>query len=899
MGRYNPQGPSWGPIDIGITSIPVPYNQGGTGVTDDLANYHIWVDGARTDTYTADGSLARPYKTVLAALTAINADVGKSWVVNVASGTYSDNLTITGPRYLRIEAQGGVTLSGTILINSGVGSYDRIEFVGHVEGPRAEKGPGLTISGNITCTRTNDSLIYVGFSGCYVTGDLECTTNGTWVLQYKNCRVNGNIKGTFDGLTADQTILIETYGFNEFATGTISGKTSFYNCNGTDFYGTINTTPWYENKFQHCTFAGSISIVPQVGAASALIYIDDVSYKSLLARTPTITGATYSEIDNTHITSYATTFDTNVAAAGVTLSGTTLAADGTDDAISITITPKGTGSTVLSSGNVFIGDTANAKSTQGLTINQGANDDEIISLKSSDVSHSFTDITEADTYGLAIKASATTGGLNIKGFTDANAAGAIDIEGAIGAADPTDTNAAVIIRGSKLSTNTVGALAAAETVLQVKNRTTDLITVLGDGKVGIGTTAPGAKLHVERTTTGYPVARFTENGASEYTLLQIQNANSTASNVVIGTGGSSVTNSAFANKAVFGTTAGVAAPISLITNDSERLSITSTGNVGIGTTAPDKPLEVNAATGGAVRLTYNDANGSASTYVDLSVDSSGNLSISPTGKTIIMPDAGKILWDISPATDNTYSGNAESITMGATVALGDVLYQKSSDSEWYLAKADSSTTMPGLRLAVAAGADGAASAAIKEGYVYKSTWTWTPGMPIYVSTTGTTGNTLTQTAPTPSTYNAPVVVQQVGYALSATVIWFCPSLQTLEIGLDYVALGTADVTIYPAYLSSSPITFTGDHSSTQSLTLDTLSAADAGKTFTISKIGTGAGSLRLVLPTGCTAYSSASSSTSGGYVELNASARGTMTWRINSATDIQLISADGSLTFSS
>jgi len=39
----------------------------------------------------------------------------------------------------------------------------------------------------------------------------------------------------------------------------------------------------------------------------------------------------------------ATTFDTDVAAAGVTLSGTTLAADGTDAAIDINITPKGAG----------------------------------------------------------------------------------------------------------------------------------------------------------------------------------------------------------------------------------------------------------------------------------------------------------------------------------------------------------------------------------------------------------------------------------------------------------------------------------------------------------------------------------------------------------------------------
>jgi len=39
----------------------------------------------------------------------------------------------------------------------------------------------------------------------------------------------------------------------------------------------------------------------------------------------------------------ATTFDTNVAAAAVTLAGTTLAADGTDSNISLTLTPKGTG----------------------------------------------------------------------------------------------------------------------------------------------------------------------------------------------------------------------------------------------------------------------------------------------------------------------------------------------------------------------------------------------------------------------------------------------------------------------------------------------------------------------------------------------------------------------------
>lgn len=53
-------------------------------------------------------------------------------------------------------------------------------------------------------------------------------------------------------------------------------------------------------------------------------------------------------------TMYATTFDTNVAAAGTTLSGTTWAADGSDANISLTLTPKGTGNLTLTSGDVSL-----------------------------------------------------------------------------------------------------------------------------------------------------------------------------------------------------------------------------------------------------------------------------------------------------------------------------------------------------------------------------------------------------------------------------------------------------------------------------------------------------------------------------------------------------------------
>jgi hypothetical protein len=49
--------------------------------------------------------------------------------------------------------------------------------------------------------------------------------------------------------------------------------------------------------------------------------------------------------------------------------------------------------------------------------------------------------------------------------------------------------------------------------------------------------------------------------------------------------------------------------------------------LGIGTTAPDKDLEINNSSGGSIRLTYNDSNGSASDYADISVGANGALSV--------------------------------------------------------------------------------------------------------------------------------------------------------------------------------------------------------------------------------------------------------------------------------
>jgi len=70
-------------------------------------------------------------------------------------------------------------------------------------------------------------------------------------------------------------------------------------------------------------------------------------------------------------------------------------------------------------GGMFINDSTNGNMTTGLTINQGAADDEILALKSSDVAHGITGVTETDTYGY-FKKDESDGGLIMMGFKDAD-----------------------------------------------------------------------------------------------------------------------------------------------------------------------------------------------------------------------------------------------------------------------------------------------------------------------------------------------------------------------------------------------------------------------------------------------------------------------------------------------
>jgi len=102
--------------------------------------------------------------------------------------------------------------------------------------------------------------------------------------------------------------------------------------------------------------------------------------------------------------------------------------------------------TLPSAGELFIGDTANAGVTTGLTISQGAADDEIFALKSSDVSHGYTDSAETDTYFKIMKSSAANGGTRLKSYNDTGQTGFhIHTHGQGGTATPSTTAEALFL----------------------------------------------------------------------------------------------------------------------------------------------------------------------------------------------------------------------------------------------------------------------------------------------------------------------------------------------------------------------------------------------------------------------------------------------------------------------
>lgn len=111
-----------------------------------------------------------------------------------------------------------------------------------------------------------------------------------------------------------------------------------------------------------------------------------------------------------------------------------------------------------------------------------------------------------------------------------------------------------------------------------------------DGNVGIGTNAPGAKFEVLDAGSGI-VARFQGTAANGYSVAHWLRSDNVGAHVGFfnpGVGGPLAGNFVIGS---FGN-----APVSLTTNNVERVRIATDGKVGIGTAAPTSELEVNGFT---------------------------------------------------------------------------------------------------------------------------------------------------------------------------------------------------------------------------------------------------------------------------------------------------------------
>ncbi len=203
---------------------------------------------------------------------------------------------------------------------------------------------------------------------------------------------------------------------------------------------------------------------------------------------------------------------------------------------------------------------------------------------------------------------------------------------------------------------------------------TERMRISPTGNVGIGTTAPGAALDVRGATSlagafiSTPVAKFYSTNAAAVgtgAIIALGGASGNASDpynfAFIKGAKESATASSYAGYLAFHTVAG-SGTSEANSGDYERLRITSTGNVGIGTTTPQGLLDVyglvwssgstagytftqrdNLATGN--RFTWYNPDGTArlwsSTSGDLmTVTASGNVGIGTTSPDKILTVAG-------------------------------------------------------------------------------------------------------------------------------------------------------------------------------------------------------------------------------------------------------------------
>jgi len=271
--------------------------------------YNAFDCGSTTGVVTVDSEGGGNYTTIQGALDAINtlavaeAAAGtygdSKYILNIAPGTYTENLTIQNQKYLKIN-MAGVKIVGTVKLTTTQQTgdyYSKIEFVGGMSN-RPEKGDNAEITGNITGTRNNDSPVYLSFTGIELSGNLGFTTNGTWVVFMNHCYMSngsGYFYGDFSG-AGTPSVLLGTMGLTRLKahiadTDNSTTEVSLYDVIDTEF-DLIDITPSFGGTIRNCEFKSDVTI------SSGTYEMDNFSYGEAARQTEDFTGATITYMDN-------------------------------------------------------------------------------------------------------------------------------------------------------------------------------------------------------------------------------------------------------------------------------------------------------------------------------------------------------------------------------------------------------------------------------------------------------------------------------------------------------------------------------------------------------------------------------------------------------------------------
>ncbi len=145
-----------------------------------------------------------------------------------------------------------------------------------------------------------------------------------------------------------------------------------------------------------------------------------------------------------------------------------------------------------------------------------------------------------------------------------------------------------------------------------------------------------------------------------------------------------------------------------------------------------------------------------------------NISGKPIGATI------EDLFDSTLASDHSYSGLTLTLIAGESVAFGDIVYMNWADKEIKIAKADSSTTVPAIGVALESKNDGEACLILIIGYIRDDSWDFTSAE-VYLSDV-VAGEVLS--SPPGDSGDQ---VQRLGFAFHADKMFFNPSIDVGEI----------------------------------------------------------------------------------------------------------------------